>query len=54
MEDDPKKIWLAPECYSGDWEGRNWCEDNVWDEECECEGKPHKAVLYIRADLIPK
>lgn len=29
---DPKVVYLAPACCydKGGWEGRSWCEDNVW------------------------
>lgn len=48
---DPDTIWLAPACESNDIEGRRWCPDNVWDDNCgdpECNSKPTK---YIRADI---
>lgn len=51
MSDEPKVIWLAPACYSHDPEGRQWCEDNVWDDECECDEIKHRAVRYVIAPV---
>lgn len=47
----PKAIWLQPWCvdcgrYSLGDDGRQWCEDDVWDECDEC-GLP--AVKYVLA-----
>lgn len=41
---DPKVIWLAPECCGDE---RTWCEDNAWPDGCEDCGTP--PVKYIRA-----
>jgi hypothetical protein len=47
---NPDTIWLAPECEEESLEGRSWCADNVWDENCGYCGAP--PVKYIRADLV--
>ena len=44
-----KEIWLQPWCFEcnacgGD---RNWCQDNVWEEGCDCG---EKAVKYVLAE----
>lgn len=46
---DPKVIYLEPPCCAS-WEGRRWCEDDVFDF-CEGGNMPTK---YIRADLVEK
>jgi hypothetical protein len=54
MSDDPKQIWLAPwcsGCQQHSYEGRLWCEDNVWEECQECGNKP---VRYLLADKQPQ
>lgn len=43
---DHERIWLQPNCCTSPYDGRQWCEDNVF--ECD-DGNP--AVEYIRADL---
>jgi hypothetical protein len=47
---NPDTIWLAPECEEESLEGRSWCQDNVWDEDCDFCGE--KPVKYVRADLV--
>lgn len=47
-KDSPEVIWLAPK--HDDQYEREWCEDNVWGNECEDCGS--KTVKYIRADLV--
>jgi hypothetical protein len=53
--DDHKTIWLqpwCPTCRLHNDEGRQWCEDNVWEDGCEeCQGMP---VKYTLADDQPK
>ena len=44
-DDDYAVIWLAPVCNSGN---RSWCQDDVWERDCDCGGK-HQPVKYIRA-----
>jgi succinate dehydrogenase/fumarate reductase flavoprotein subunit len=46
---DHERIWLQPKCCAGEYEGRQWCQDNVFDDG-ECEGGA-KATEYVRADL---
>ena len=47
---EPKAIYLQPDCCAPlSYEGRQWCEDAVW-EECDCD-EPKPIVRYIRADL---
>ena len=46
-----KEIWLQPwcnECARSDkgWDGRQWCEDDVWTTCDDCE---RKSVRYILA-----
>lgn len=47
---NPEAIWLQPwceRCHKASWganEGRQWCEDNVWDQCDLCE---RKAVRYV-------
>lgn len=47
-ETDPKHIYLQPECCVVPSDGRQWCEDDIWD----CEDGA-KATKYVRADLAP-
>lgn len=49
---DPARIYLQPACSvdPDGYEGRQWCEDDVW-EECHVEGCSCRATTYIRADL---
>ena len=42
---DPERIYLQPPCCIDPYEGRQWCEDNVWND---CATPP---TGYIRADL---
>ena len=50
LKAEPERIYLQPNCCAHhSYEGRQWCEDAVW-EECECEN-PLPIVKYIRADL---
>lgn len=46
---DHERIWLQPKCCAGEFEGRLWCQDNVFDDG-ECEDGA-KATEYVRADL---
>lgn len=47
----PDRIFLQPECAVDPYgEGRQWCEDDVW-EECGEPGCECKAVRYVREDL---
>lgn len=46
----PKVIWLEPLCGDLKDEGRTWCEDNVWENNCEC-GEHHKPVKYVLAPI---
>lgn len=48
--EDPKVIYLAPECCKDGEMGRMWSEDGA--NDCECS-PPCKPVKYIRADLQP-
>jgi hypothetical protein len=54
-EKEHKEIWLQPwcgECQLKSWEsdgGRQWCEDNPWDDCEECGAKPIKYVLDVSA-----
>jgi hypothetical protein len=47
---DHERIWLQPKCCAGPFDGRQWCEDNVFDDG-ECEDGA-KATEYVRADRI--
>jgi hypothetical protein len=50
--DDHKVIWLEPACHGdGPYGNRQWCQDNVWSDGCECDVGGHKPTRYIRADL---
>jgi hypothetical protein len=47
-------IWLQPwcaECDRSSYEGRQWCEDNVWDKCDNCDALP---VKYVIAPDQPK
>lgn len=46
---DHDRIWLEPKCAEKSYEGRQWCQDDVWDhcEECDLP-----SVEYVRADLL--
>ena len=55
MKFEHKEIWLQPWCnacettggrFGGD--GRQWCQDNVWDKCDECE---REAVRYVLAPI---
>jgi hypothetical protein len=38
-----KIIWLQPWCETCDaCDDRAWCEDNVWEDGCECGAMPVK------------
>jgi hypothetical protein len=46
--DPHEEIWLqpwCPVCNLNSYEGRMWCQDNVWDRCEECGEKPVKYVL---------
>lgn len=47
---DHETIWLEAQCRDG-YEGRQWCQDNVWDDDCGCDEGGHKPTKYVRADL---
>src|SRR5690349_4324955 len=49
-DDDHEHIWLQPKCCGEhEFNGRQWCQDEVW-EECDCP-EPRQATKYVRADL---
>lgn len=50
LDEDHETIWLAPVCDGSSYEGRLWCCDNVFEDECECGGK-HKPIKYVRAQV---
>ena len=50
VDSDPERIWLQPKCCAGEYEGRQWCEHNVFDDD-QCEDG-NKATEYVRADLL--
>lgn len=42
-------IWLEPACAENGYEGRQWCQDNVWGDRCsDCDAVP---VKFVRADI---
>ena len=44
------EIWLEPKCAEDNRpEGRQWCQDAVFETCCECGEKPTR---YIRADIV--
>jgi hypothetical protein len=46
---DHNEIWLEPQCAELSYEGRKWCQDNVWGDKCEdCDEVPTR---YVRADI---
>lgn len=45
---DPKQIWLAPICHE-DGDGRQWCQDDVWGDDCGCDIAEHQSVRYVLA-----
>lgn len=52
LKADHERIWLQPKCCAGEYEGRQWCQDNVFDDG-QCEDGA-KATEYIRADLASR
>lgn len=49
MSDHPE-IWLEPKCAENNHpEGRQWCQDAVFETCSECGEKPTR---YIRADIV--
>jgi len=52
---DPETIWLQPwceKCQKESWganEGRQWCEDKVWDQCDLCERKPVRYIIDVRS-----
>jgi hypothetical protein len=52
-DDNPKMIYLAPQCCADPNEGRLWCQDDVWECECGVEA-PHRGIKYVRADVVAK
>lgn len=42
------QIWLAPICHE-DGDGRLWCQDDVWGDDCGCGIAQHSAVRYVLA-----
>ena len=51
MTDTPEVIFLQPDCCV-DWanEGRQWCEHDVWGDDCD---NHEPATKYVRVDAIP-
>jgi len=53
MDDDaPDVIYLAPLCQTDKYEGRLWCQDDVWSgsqSSCDIDGCRHEPVKYVRA-----
>ena len=47
IESDPDRIYLQPECCADPYNGRQWCDSDMW-EPCE-DGV--KTAQYIRADI---
>ena len=45
---DPKQIWMSPVCHE-DGDGRLWCCDDVWGDDCGCGTKQHSSVKYVLA-----
>lgn len=45
---DPKEIWLAPICHEGG-DGRQWCQDDVWGDDCGCGIAEHQPARYVLA-----
>lgn len=45
----PERIFLEPLCCVGSNEGRQWCEDNVWPTDSDCDAT---GVEYVRAEAI--
>ena len=43
-----KQIWLAPICHE-DGDGRQWCQDDVWGDDCGCGMAEHQSVRYVLA-----
>lgn len=44
-------IWLEAECADQSCEGRQWCQDNIWEDCCSCDDGSHKPTKYVRADI---
>ena len=52
--DDPERIYLQPQgCFDPQgYDGRLWCEDPIWPDECGCDCPcPKAAVSYVREDI---
>ena len=49
VSEDHARIYLQPRCCVDENEGRQWCQDNVWPNDSECE---ETGVEYVRADLM--
>jgi len=50
--DNPKEIYLSPQCCTDPLEGRHWCRDDVWpclDCPHRQDHHPPRGVRYIRA-----
>ena len=45
---ETKQIWLAPICHE-DGDGRQWCQDDVWGDDCGCGIAEHQSVRYVLA-----
>jgi hypothetical protein len=48
---DHETIWLQAKCREYGINGREWCQDDVWGDDCGC-GEGHKPTKYVRADLL--
>ncbi len=54
--EDPKVIYLAPQCQVDAGEGRQWCQDDVWSGDGGCCADPkckHKPTKYMLMELKP-
>jgi HAMP domain-containing protein len=49
MHGDHERIFLQPNCCADAHYGRQWCEHDVWGDDCE-DHTP--ATEYVRADAI--
>lgn len=50
---DHNVIYLQPKCCADPYNGRQWCENDVF-EECQIDcGDFTTSTKYVRADLVP-
>lgn len=54
MTQPHKTIWLQPwcaECDKNSGDGRQWCEDDIWEQCSECDERSVKYVIAVDGEL---